>query len=183
MSNYNWYTAIIGIVSVLFVLAVFFGGLPVIVKILLTILGAGIFCHSVFILYRELKFQNVSESSSIFFDKPKLIDKIILLGKDGNEVFTWDLYGKTSAVIGKDSGDNLVDIDLSKNPYAAMIDIEHAVLNYTAGNWYVEDLGSRNGIEVKKVGQKKSYKLSSTQPCKLDFGDIISIGMCNLKVC
>ena len=182
MSKYNWYTALIGIISVFFVLAVFFGGLPVIVKILLTVLGAGIFFHSAMLLYRELRAQDFSEMKN-FFDKPKVIDKIVLLSKDGTEVFSWDLYGKTSAVIGKDTGDNLVDIDLSQNPYAAMIDIEHAVLNYTSGTWYVEDLGSRNGISVQKVGQEKSYKLSSTQPCKLDFGDIIFIGMCQLKVC
>ena len=182
MSRYNLYTAIIGIISVIFMLAVFFGGLPLIAKILLTLLGAGIFCHSVLILYRALKTPNFQEPKKII-ESPQVIDKVILLSKDGDEVFSWDLYGKTSAVIGKDSGDNLVDIDLSKNPYAAMIDVEHAVLNYTAGNWYVEDLGSRNGLEVQKVGQKKSYKLSSTQPCKLDFGDIISIGMCKLKIC
>ena len=182
MSRYNFYTACIGIISVIFMLSIFFGDLHIIAKILLIVLGAGIFFHSAMILYRGIKTQDFSEPK-IVFDKPKVIDKVILLSKNGDEVFSWDLYGKTSAVIGKDMGDNLVDIDLSKNPYAAMIDIEHAVLNYTAGTWYVEDLGSRNGIEVRKVGQKKSYKLSSTQPCKLDFGDIISIGMCQLKVC
>jgi len=182
MSKYNLYTAIIGIISVLFMLAVFFGGLPFIVKILLAMLGVGIFCHSTFILYRALKTQDFSPPQNIF-ERPKVIDKVILLSKDGDEVFSWDLYGKTSAVIGKDSGDNLVDIDLSKNPYAAMIDVEHAVLNYTAENWYIEDLGSRNGISIQKAGEKKSYKLSSTQPCKLDLGDIISVGMCQLKVC
>ena len=182
MSKYNLYTAIIGIISVFFMLAVFFGDLNVVAKILLITLGVGIFGHSIFILYRALRTQDFSSPPKIF-EKPKAIDKIILLSKDGDEVFSWDLYGKTSAVIGKDTGDNLVDIDLSKNPYAAMIDVEHAVLNYTAENWYIEDLGSRNGISIQKAGEKKSYKLSSTQPCKLDFGDIISVGMCQLKVC
>ena len=78
MSKYNWYTALIGIISVFFVLAVFFGGLPVIVKVLLTILGAGIFFHSAILLYRELRAQDFSEMKN-FFDKPKVIDKIILL--------------------------------------------------------------------------------------------------------
>lgn len=181
MSRYNLYTALIGIISVLFVVSVLLGSLPVVVKILLAAVGAAAFTHSVLILYRAL--QTEPELPKNVIEKKKSIDKIVLLSQDGNEVLSWDLYGKTSAVIGKDMGDNLVDIDLSKNPYAAMIDIEHAVLNYTAGNWYVEDLGSRNGIEIQKVGENKSYKLSSTQPCKLDLGDIISIGLCRLKVC
>ena len=158
MSKYNSYTAIIGIISVFFMLSVFFGDLHVVVKILLISLGVGIFIHSAVILHRELKARDFLPPQKIF-DKPKIIDKIILLSKDGDEVFSWDLYGKTSAVIGKDTGDNLVDIDLSKNPYAAMIDVEHAVLNYTAGNWYIEDLGSRNGISIQKLTQEKSYKL------------------------
>ena len=182
MSKYNLYTALIGIISVFFVLAVLLGGLNIVVKMLLTFFGVGVFFHSVIILYRELKKKDFSRSQKIF-DKKKVIDKIILLNKDGEEVFNWDLYGKSSAIIGKDLGDNLVDIDLSQNPYSAMIDAEHAVLNYTAGNWYIEDLSSQNGISIQKLGQTKSYKLSSTQPCKLDFGDVIFIGMCRLKVC
>lgn len=88
--------------------------------------------------------------------------------------------GKISAVIGKDIGENHVDINLNETPYAAMIDVEHAVLNYADGNWYIEDLDSKNGISIQKVGQDKAYKLSALQPCKLDFGDIIFIGVCQL---
>jgi len=146
-------------------------------QVVLTVLGAAIFFHSVWILYRALKGRNVHRG--IF----KRIDKVVLLNNNGEDIFSWELYGKTSVVIGKDLGENRVDIDLSKNPYAAMIDVEHAVLNYAEGNWYVEDLDSRNGISIQKVGQKKSYKLSATQPCKLDLGDIIFVGMCRLKVC
>lgn len=179
MSRYDLYTACIGIISVFFVLAIVMGELSPGVKIFLGILGAAIFFHSVLTLYRSLKFgQSYHRTKNL-----KLIDRIILLNKNGGTVSTWELYGKTSVVIGKDIGENHVDIDLSKNPYAAMIDVEHAVLNYAEGNWYVEDLDSRNGVSIKKLGQKKSYKLSSTQPCKLDYGDVIFVGMCQLKVC
>ena len=95
---------------------------------------------------------------------------------------SWELYGRTSAIIGKDVGENAVDIDLSKNPYAALIDVEHAVMNYADGSWYIEDLDSRNGISIKKFGQEKIYRLSSLQPCKLDFGDVLIIGVCQLKL-
>lgn len=182
MSRYDLYTACIGIISVFFVLAVIIGELPGGVKIFLGILGTAIFFHSVVTLYRELKFGE-THRRLINIQNSKRIDKVTLLNKNGEDIFTWELYGKISVVIGKDFGENHVDIDLSKNPYAAMIDVEHAVLNYAEGNWYVEDLDSRNGVSIKKLGQKKSYKLSSTQPCKLDYGDVIFVGMCQLKVC
>ena len=112
----------------------------------------------------------------------KIINKISLIDKTGEIISSWELYGKISMIIGKDIGENFVDIDLSQSPYAAMVDVEHAVLNYSDGDWYIEDLDSKNGVAIKKVGQKKSYKLSATEPCKLDFGDIIFIGNCQLRV-
>jgi hypothetical protein len=132
----------------------------------------------VLILYRSLKEKN---SLPINFENETIM-QISLLNKNGEIISSWELYGKTSVVIGKDFGENQVDIDLSETQYAAMIDVEHAVLNYVSGNWYIEDLDSQNGISVKKFGQEKAYKLSSSQPCKLDFGDIIFIGLCQLKL-
>ena len=76
----------------------------------------------------------------------------------------------------------MVDIDLSQSPYAAMIDVEHAVLNYADGNWYLEDLGSTNGISLKKFDDNEVYRLNGSEPCKLDLGDMIFIGMCRLKL-
>lgn len=183
MTRYDLYTALIGICSVFFSLAVFIGSLPPIVKIFLIILGVIIFMHSAYTLYRSLTEDDFFETES-GHKKLKLnyISSISLLNKNGDEIFSWELYGKTSAVIGKDVGENFVDIDLGKNAYASMIDVQHAVLNYADGNWYVEDLDSQNGISIKKVGEENIYKLSPLQPCKLDFGDIIFIGMCQLKL-
>ncbi len=73
--------------------------------------------------------------------------------------------------------ENQVDIDLGQSAYASMVDIEHAVLNYSAGNWYVEDLGSTNGISVKKAGDGRIYKLSRDTPCRLERGDCLYIGL------
>ena len=58
-----------------------------------------------------------------------------------------------------------------------MVEIEHAVLNYSSGNWYVEDLGSQNGICIKKAGDGKRYQLLADTPCRLDPGDCLFIGM------
>ena len=60
--------------------------------------------------------------------------------------------------------------------FRSMIDVEHAVLNYTAGSWYVEDLNSRNGIAVQKAADGKKYRLSADKPCRLEKGDILFVG-------
>jgi hypothetical protein len=159
------------------VLAVYEGEFNFIVKILLTTFGVSVFLHSAWILYNLDDYRNFSKNHA-----QKIISKISLIDKNGTAISSWELYGKISMIIGKDIGENFVDIDLSQSPYAATVDVEHAILNYSDGNWYIEDLDSRNGIAIKKSGQKKSYKLSATEPCKLDFEDIIFIGNCQLLV-
>ena len=177
MSRYKLYTTLIGVISVLFMLTVYESEFDFPVKILLTVLGVSIFLHSAWTLY------NSNDHKKNFKrETQKIINKISLIDKTGEIISSWELYGKISMIIGKDIGENFVDVDLSQSPYAAMVDVEHAVLNYSDGDWYIEDLDSKNGVAIKKVGQKKSYKLSATEPCKLDFGDIIFIGNCQLRV-
>ena len=187
MSNRNHiYTALIGILGILFALISFNSTLSGILKFLLTIFGIVVFIISVRSLYLAVNGADDREfippiNRKVVNDVNR-IDKIDLINETGMVVDSWELYDKTSAVIGKDIGENQVDIDLSQNPYASMIEIEHAVLNYADDNWYIEDLGSQNGISIMKSGSNKKYKLSSLQPCKLDFGDIVFIGMCQLKL-
>ncbi|MDR2024424.1 MAG: FHA domain-containing protein [Hungatella sp.] len=107
----------------------------------------------------------------------ELITEIVLLSEEDTELMTWDLYGKAAMVIGRDVKENQVDIDLGKSSYASMVDIEHAVLNFSSGNWYVEDLGSANGISVKKAGDGRVYKLSSDTPCRLERRDCLYVGL------
>lgn len=179
MSRYDLYTAIIGVLSVCFSLSVAVKPFQFEEKILGVSVGAIIFFHSAWILYRALTERH--SAGKIVGDSNE-ITQLTLLNEQGQGVTSWELYGRTAAVIGKDLGDNFVDIDLSKSPYAAMVDVEHAVLNYAGGHWYVEDLNSENGVSIKKFDQTDRYKLSVSQPCKLDFGDIIFIGMCQLKL-
>jgi len=112
----------------------------------------------------------------------ELITEIVLLSEEDTELMAWDLYGKTAMVIGRDVKENQVDIDLGKSPYASMVDIEHAVLNFSAGNWYVEDLGSANGISVKKAGDGRLYKLSADTPCRVERGDCLYVGLNRLRL-
>jgi len=105
-----------------------------------------------------------------------------LLNEEGQTLATWPLYGKVSMVIGRDVGENQVDINLASSTYASMVDVEHAVLNYTGGSWYVEDLASKNGVSVQSSKDGRKYKLAPDQPCKLDTGDIIYIGLARLLI-
>lgn len=110
------------------------------------------------------------------------ITELVLLSEENTELTVWELYGKTALVIGRDVKENQVDIDLSKSPYAAMVDVEHAVMNFSAGKWYVEDLGSANGLRVKKAEDGKTYQLSADMPCCLERMDCIFVGLNRLLV-
>lgn len=107
----------------------------------------------------------------------ELITEMVLLSEEDTELCVWDLYGKVSMVIGRDVKENQVEIDLSKGPYASMVDVEHAVINFSAGNWYIEDLGSENGISIKKAADGRTYRISSDTPCRLERGDCVIIGL------
>lgn len=107
----------------------------------------------------------------------RLITELVLLSEEDTELMAWNLYGKTAALIGRAGKGSEADIDLSSGPYASMVDKEHAVLNYSAGDWYVEDLGSKNGLSVKKGEDGKIYRLSADSLCKLEKGDCLYVGM------
>lgn len=121
--------------------------------------------------------QRAGTGSTTEGSKSGTITEIVLLSEEDTELMAWELYGKTSAVIGRDVRDAQVDIDLSRSPFASMVDVEHAVLNFSAGGWYVEDLGSANGLRLKKAGGGKAYRLSADTPCRLEKGDCLYVGM------
>lgn len=109
----------------------------------------------------------------------KLITELILLNEKNSPIEYYNMYQKTSLVIGLDIGENKVDVNLINSTYASMIDKEHAVLNYSDSKWYLEDLGSQNGIAVIKFDGKK-YKITAMKPCLVEKGDIIYIGLVKL---
>lgn len=107
--------------------------------------------------------------------------ELVLLNEEGGDLASWDIYGKNGIVIGRDVGENEVTVNLDHTEYASMIDVEHAVLNYTKDTWYVEDISSKNGVSVQKSDGRK-YKLSYGKPCKLEKGDIIFISLARLQI-
>lgn len=110
------------------------------------------------------------------------ISELQLLGEDNNITDTWDIYRKTSIVFGKDEGQNQVDVNLKNTDYAGTVDGEHAVMNYSDGSWYIEDLDSENGTRIQRNGEDRSYKISSREPCKVEKNDIIYLGLAPIRI-
>lgn len=110
------------------------------------------------------------------------ISELLLLGEDNNVIDTWDIYGKTSIVFGRDEGEFQVDVNLKNTDYAGTVDGEHAVMNYSGGGWYIEDLDSENGTRIQRGGEGKMYKVSSREPCRIEQGDVIYLGLAPVKV-
>jgi len=108
------------------------------------------------------------------------ITKLILKGEDGKNLRDWDVGNKTSFVIGKGSSVAEVDIDLSDVEYASLISKQHAVLNCSGENWFVEDIGSTNGSGLKRRNENSRFKLEADKPYPIHSGDIIYIA--NTKI-
>lgn len=119
------------------------------------------------------------------FSTPALPDtaltEVALLGEDGTQLAFWNIYGKNGIVIGRDIGENNVTINLDNSTYASMIDVEHAVLNYSGDCWYIEDISEKNGVSIQKQDGRK-YRLAYGKPCRLEKGDIIYIALTRLQV-
>ncbi len=77
-------------------------------------------------------------------------------------------------IIGKKNDEEEVDVDLEDCEYSTFIDSQHAVLNFCLDSWYLEDLGSQNGVKIKKVEDGGCYQVTN-RPCRLSAGDIIYI--------
>lgn len=110
------------------------------------------------------------------------ISELIALDEKNEPIRTWELEGRASLIIGRENDKEPVDVDLEDSEYSALIDYQHAVLNYAAGDWYVEDLYSQNGIRVVKYEDGKCYKIAKDRPCKLRYGDILLIANTKLML-
>ena len=102
------------------------------------------------------------------------IQRLLLLDEGGKPIKSWNLQGGVSLIIGKAGQDQELDIDLSDCEYSSFIDFQHAVLNFCLDQWYVEDLGSQNGVKVRKVEDGECYRVIH-RPCKVVAGDILYI--------
>lgn len=108
------------------------------------------------------------------------ITTLILIDGKGSYSTEWEIQGKKSLLIGKNTRNSEVDIDLSNTEYSSLISKQHAILNFAANNWFIEDIDSCNGVGIKKTDEVSKKKLEKDTPYKLDSGDIIYIA--NTKI-
>ncbi len=187
MNRKQLYAAGIGILGILLFRTAIQSALPDEGRYVLGAAGAVVFLWAAVTLFREWRENVRDERPYDSMDQRERIPgeratRLELLGEDDSVVSTWELYQKVSAVIGRDYKENSVDIDLGRSEYASMVDVHHAVLNYAGGDWYVEDLGSHNGVAVQKAGVGKKYRISPGCPCRLQTGDIIIVGVSRLRL-
>lgn len=139
---------------------------------------AAVAIGTAWVLYDLLRPEGV-RAAKPYRDEPEVvnghkIEKLVLLDEAGKPIKSWDLCGKVSQIIGKAGRDLDLDIDLSDCEYSGFIDFQHAVLNFCLDQWYIEDLGSQNGVKVRKAEDGECYKVIH-RPCRVMAGDIIYI--------
>lgn len=148
-----------------------------------TIIKAGLFlCMAVILadlLYQSFLLKSASPSSRKLQESGKVkaglgIERLILLDEQNKPVKSWDMEGRTAMLIGRSGGEEDVDVDLEDCAYSSFIDFLHAALNFAQDQWYVEDLGSQNGIKIRKAVDGECYKVMG-RPCKVEAGDILYI--------
>lgn len=110
------------------------------------------------------------------------VHMLCLLNDEHQVLKQWELTGRAGLVIGKNTPNNQVDVDLGDTALSALISEEHAVLNYTGNSWYVEDFDSEQGTAVQKFLQTDINYLNKSEPVKLEVGDMIYIGKSILQV-
>jgi FHA domain len=88
---------------------------------------------------------------------------------------TFPLIGERVSVGRFDSSTGPVDIDLSGIKGEEHVSRRHAEFALENGKWVVRDLGSTNGVYLKRVGQS-AYGPRITQPEILNDGDEVAFG-------
>ncbi|BAU27190.1 FHA domain-containing protein [Aneurinibacillus soli] len=132
---------------------------------------ATLFLLALLAVYAVRKYEYIEDQEEI----SSKITKLVLLDEEGGHVHEWPIQGMTSLLIGKSSKQNEVDIDLSETEYASLISKQHAVLNYSAGCWYIEDIDSKNGTGIQKAHTDQKSKLQDHSPHPIGAGDTIYI--------
>ncbi|WP_339101929.1 FHA domain-containing protein [Candidatus Enterococcus clewellii] len=139
-----------------------------------SLLGCTVFAIILFIYWYGFKNRKL-------FPKRAAVNHLMLVNDAGEVKKNWHIAGEQSLVIGKTYKNQSVDIDLGETEYAVLIAREHAIMNLVEGEWYLEDLGSRNGTGVKSEIEADIYKLKN-QPYKLKKNDWIYIGKTKLII-
>lgn len=124
----------------------------------------------VLIAYEINSFQSAAKTA------PRVVaSALVLLNEAQRGIESWNLVGQTSVLLGKNIEETTPGIDLADTEYSSLIDNQHAVLNYTATGWIIEDLSSQNGVSILHPGKEKEQFLAPGLPYKILPGDILYI--------
>lgn len=107
-------------------------------------------------------------------ERAPAVQELLLLDEQNRPVKSWSMAGRISMVIGRRNDKEEVDVDLEYCAYSTFVECQHAALNCCLDRWYLEDLGSVNGVRVQKAGDGCCYQVSN-RPCRVEAGDIIHI--------
>ena len=137
-------------------------------------LGAGILCAAAsgFDLARRTRGKKPSAGAIEPEDFP--IRELVLLDEKDKPLKAWNLSGRTALIIGRKNQEEEVDIDLGDCEYSALIEPQHAVLNFSEERWYLEDISQENGVRIRKAEDGVNYRLTG-RPCRVGAGDVIYI--------
>ena len=126
--------------------------------------GGYIFYMFSFLISGSLIYFAVKDFS---FKKEKIQDtflsELVLLSEEDTVVKKWNILGKNSLVIGKKNSEEDIDIDLSDTYFSGTVSDVHAILNYVDGSWYIEDMQSKNGTQIKGFLEDKLYNIKDGQ--------------------
>jgi len=110
------------------------------------------------------------------------IKSIQLLNEQEEVVKEWQIHQEQGLLIGKNFQDQLVDLDLSEADYAVLISHQHATINRVKGEWFLEDLGNRNGTGVKAAKATTVKRLAAQEVVLINPGDKIFIAKTVLRL-
>lgn len=127
----------------------------------------------------RLKIRNIEQGIQ---KTRKGIESLVLLNEEKKVIKNWMIIGKAGLVIGKTVGNNSVDVDLADLAVQETISVEHAVLNYSKGSWYIEDSDSEYGTAVRRSYENDIHYLNKSEQIKLEPQDYIYVGKAILQV-
>lgn len=128
------------------------------------------------------KMRNIKLPGKFGTKECRFVHEIILLDEQNRPIKSWNLTDKVAMLIGKENEQEPIDIDLSDCEYSALIDSQHAVLNFCKNAWYIEDLYSQNGLRIQKAEDGICYHVAKNRPCLLLAGDIVYIAKTKLLI-
>lgn len=101
------------------------------------------------------------------------VTSIIHIGTGNVPIRKLDLTKTNGIVIGRQSGDEKPDFDLSDGEESGSVAVRHAVLNCVNDVWYVEALEYIHPVGLRKAGDSVVYRLKVLTPYRVEAGDII----------